>query len=330
MPQPGLYLTPLKKHALLLPILCCLLAVTKHAGAQSDTQYKIAVYEYTRSGGKDWYKKNYSYQIRNLFRREGNIWEAATDPAKTQYYLVFKGQKFTNVKGFCCQPTPGYWYQEFDTLKNSGRFLKAHPIVNLSKNHISKPFENNDADLIKKAVLLSSNMYFKQNTNLSNYIPTQNELKTLLDSSKTYLASLYRKNNACVRLFHDFIDTVIAYEIDSANHILIDSFNCFIDNNGNKLLNILFPTDYRWRPISPFVGECQQEDALYYFKILCYITNSGKISFIGDNLQYLDHGDFDNDGKDEFLFWTSRHNHDGYVMYYDDFKKNVELKWSYH
>jgi len=44
----------------------------------------------------------------------------------------------------------------------------------------------------------------------------------------------------------------------------------------------------------------------------------------------LDVGDYDKDGKSEVLFWSSGYNEDGYVLYYDDFRKKVPFKWHYH
>ncbi|MBI5890342.1 MAG: hypothetical protein HZB47_06650 [Nitrosomonadales bacterium] len=60
-----------------------------------------------------------------------------------------------------------------------------------------------------------------------------------------------------------------------------------------------------------------------------YIRNS-RVEFIGDSLMLLDEGDYDEDGKSEVLFWSSGYNEDGYVLYYDDFRKKVPFKWHYH
>lgn len=41
-------------------------------------------------------------------------------------------------------------------------------------------------------------------------------------------------------------------------------------------------------------------------------------------------GDFNGDGHDEALFWFSGYNQDGYVLFFDDFKRSTTFTWSYH
>ena len=106
--------------------------------------------------------------------------------------------------------------------------------------------------------------------------------------------------------------------------------NSFIDIDKNKLVNILFPIPAPANYFYFLRTDCLREDNPSLFRILCYIDKNNKISFLHDELQFIDHGDFDNDGKDEYLFWYSIHNNDGYVMYYDDFSKSVECIWTYH
>ena len=44
----------------------------------------------------------------------------------------------------------------------------------------------------------------------------------------------------------------------------------------------------------------------------------------------VDAGDYDNDGTSELVFQTDGYNRNGYVMFYDDFKKNISFEFSYH
>lgn len=311
----------------LIFFICAILPCAEQLTAQTSTPYKIAVYELSRAP-KSW-DDHYTYQIRNLFVRVGDSWMSPTNAMKTKYYLVYKGEKYDAIKGLCCGETPGWWYQVFDSAKKSGRFLKPEPTLTLTRNFIVEPFMNTDANLIKKAVLLTNNSAYTQNTHLASYLPNENEMKILLNSSKAYMTALLRANECVVSSFIN-IDTTLFYTVNAVDSILIDSSNCFIDQRGNKLINILFPAGLRLEGIYPFIGDCHREAQFRYFRILCYIAKAGKISFVGDNLQYLDHGDFDSDGKDEFLFWSTMHNHDGYVLLYDDFSKATELIWDYH
>jgi len=55
--------------------------------------------------------------------------------------------------------------------------------------------------------------------------------------------------------------------------------------------------------------------------------------FIDDDysdVTLIDAGDYDNDGKSEILFWTSRYNGDGNVLFSNGFNDMTEYTWSYH
>jgi hypothetical protein len=51
----------------------------------------------------------------------------------------------------------------------------------------------------------------------------------------------------------------------------------------------------------------------------------------GGFLELLDAGDYDGDRKSEVIFFlTQPADTDGYVLFYDDFQKQVENTWTYH
>lgn len=52
--------------------------------------------------------------------------------------------------------------------------------------------------------------------------------------------------------------------------------------------------------------------------------------YLGNELDLVDAGDYDGDGRSELLFWTTGNDVDGYVLMYDDFSKQAEFFWSYH
>lgn len=47
-------------------------------------------------------------------------------------------------------------------------------------------------------------------------------------------------------------------------------------------------------------------------------------------LELVDTGDFAGDGGEEAVFFFSGYNFDGYILYYDNFRKAVRFGWNYH
>jgi len=47
-------------------------------------------------------------------------------------------------------------------------------------------------------------------------------------------------------------------------------------------------------------------------------------------LTLVDIGDFDGDGAVEALFWLSGYNENGYVLFFDQFRRKATFTWSYH
>jgi len=61
-----------------------------------------------------------------------------------------------------------------------------------------------------------------------------------------------------------------------------------------------------------------------------FLLDSDKIEFLGNEMELVDAGDYDKDGRSELLFWHSGYNRDGYVLIYDHFRQKVEYIWNYH
>lgn len=61
-----------------------------------------------------------------------------------------------------------------------------------------------------------------------------------------------------------------------------------------------------------------------------FLIQDNDIKFLGAGLSYLGHGDYNADNNDEWIFYLSGYNLDGYVLFSDDFSVRVKYVWSYH
>ena len=61
-----------------------------------------------------------------------------------------------------------------------------------------------------------------------------------------------------------------------------------------------------------------------------FLISGNDIDYLGRQMELVDAGDSDGDGKSELLFWHSGYNNDGYVLVYNNFHQKAEYLWGYH
>jgi hypothetical protein len=66
-----------------------------------------------------------------------------------------------------------------------------------------------------------------------------------------------------------------------------------------------------------------------------YVTPSHEATFLGLQWELVDAGDYDVDGKSEVIFYVAEGKdfdieHEGYVLFYDDFRRSVKFIWENH
>jgi hypothetical protein len=108
---------------------------------------------------------------------------------------------------------------------------------------------------------------------------------------------------------------------------------CYCSNEGSYLVNMILNGGKCGVYEGPFLNQ------LFFIQsdknsIHVNLGNNPPQPNSNENENYsfylVDAGDYDGDLKSELVFFVSGYNEDGYVLFYDDFKKKVVYTWHYH
>ena len=322
------------KHVLLL----YLILICKGSFAQQP--YEISIYEVVnRSGLYDQHPEIVKrHEISNLFIKKGSLWneneffnkrDSLFYKKKDSFYVVTNGLKGAKIYGSRKVDTMYYF-----TRREVYYLPKPRIKIENSLNKLMLGGEiNYYPQIFSKACFLTNNKFYKRNVTLQKYTPTKRDVELIKDNFFPYIRKQFAtfcEDKPFDRFQHFFEDTLHVPFFDTA-HIKIEKQDTYIDSKQNKLIRCIIPSAAISRGIYPFNEYCGREDAPFYgLRITCCINSQKQVTFLQDELTYLDHGDFDNDGNDEFLFWYRRFNHNAYVLYYDNFQKSAKFEWSYH
>lgn len=61
-----------------------------------------------------------------------------------------------------------------------------------------------------------------------------------------------------------------------------------------------------------------------------FLLDGDSIEYLGNQMELVDAGDYDEDGHTDFLFWHSGYNQDGYVLIYNQLGQKVQYVWDYY
>lgn len=292
------------------------------AEAQTTTVPSVSVYQFFAIDGAYKEKPKGKYQILKPFIKTDTGWVANNIyNEKESFYLVNNGKSGKQITG----------YKYIDSsyfFPGAAEYYKPRKIIKLSDACCNKQFDRNADTRMSKISLLSSNKNLQQRSVFKKYIPSEDETKAVLNVFKPYLRSLYQQR-ACRR--NSMLTDSVINSILSKDTVFIDSANCLKDANNNRLITVKYPVYFWYTGIYPFDKYCFREDNRGGgFRFTYLMNDKDSLVFIHDELTYLANVDFDNDGKDEFVFWYSIFNNEGYVLYYDNFTKSSEYTWSYH
>ena len=105
-----------------------------------------------------------------------------------------------------------------------------------------------------------------------------------------------------------------------------DDFNV-VDAYRSETENMLHGVELKRE--SPLFALAEDFDGLLSTRWLV-TTSAGATKYLGNSMRLLDYGDFDGDGTTDFVFYMSRYNRDGYVLFWHEFEQSAGFIWQYH
>jgi hypothetical protein len=112
-------------------------------------------------------------------------------------------------------------------------------------------------------------------------------------------------------------DSPMPFEYGPKDLVLYPSYG---DRAGGKLIAL---------GLNPQANNCDgppgPEWSMHWF-----LLRGDDMRHLGPQLNLVDAGDYDGDGRSELMFWYSGYNRDGYTLMYADASKRVDFLWGYH
>lgn len=264
-------------------------------------------------------KKEQPISARLLFVKDKTTWWALDDersPVKDlnlmslpNWHIVFGGKNLGNIK-----------------MRDTNHSLTNKKNVNFTRDKLYVPDSQNALPIIKNDSESFRGWCDVPNTRplvlVSQPNSTDPEQWKPFSPDQSYKQKLYTPVKVAVGRFKasycpkgEFPPELLEY--GPADLVLYKSFRSV---SGRELVSIgIDPKKYQCD------GPREPEWSGNWF-----LLDGEKIEFLGHQMELVDAGDYDNDGRSEMLFWRSGYNKDGYVLMYDGFRQKVEYLWSYH
>ena len=105
---------------------------------------------------------------------------------------------------------------------------------------------------------------------------------------------------------------------------LIRGHQSFVSSAGVRLVHLALDESA--------VRNCDEvaQEGLEGYGSHWFYVDDKDFRYLGQSLEFIDAGDYDNDGHSEVVFHKSGYNYDGYVFLYDRLQKEVTFDWNYH
>ena len=253
--------------------------------------------------------------IRAVFKKTGANWYSLKDtflnsdeknraplhpiPEKIDWHVCFDGKEIGIVKSM------RYRGKYINGISNTGLFMpdaeKNAPIVGQRGDY----FRGWVDDPIYRPLVLNTSPYYQDPEVWKPYVGTDEDLG-LLKAKLQKQFRLFDRTPAKAKI------TFLKSYQSQTNHAKILSIEVGNVDNVKTL---------------PLDAATEEEHPRYS---LTYFVDDGGIRYLFGSLTLIDAGDYDNDGRDEFIFKYQGYNYDGYLVYYNNCKQSAEFGWNYH
>lgn len=277
--------------------------------ALAEDQILLGVLEQPQSGWEE-----HDVVARILFHKQGNMWRALGikpfKPSATwnvesiEWTVALDGKKIGNVQIEDPSPTEKYnssWHYRRDK-KHTINTESLPPKI----NNVSKSFAGWVHTPDYRPLVIISEPNFEDPEKWEEFEPSASYKERLFPFLKVAVGRIN-----LIRFEYEPDYHSLAYDPKPSETILHEGHR---SSDSRELVSIGLDSK-----IIKSDGPPSPEWSGNWFLI-----HDKNIDFIGREMEFVDSGDYDNDGKPEFLFWHSGYNEDGYVLIYGDFRKKAE------
>lgn len=298
----------LYKSLIIKSAFCALFLQSSFSKASDNIM--VGVLEHTKD---DVEGARYYHAIRLLFQKKGSDWISFPNecdnqdclksitknyPSELRWKIAFDGRMLGEL--------PARTPEKYKYYSHIGRqdllTQEGVPVVGKA----SSEFSGWMGDSVLRPLVAISSSFLKDPELWKPQILMENKLTTLLKET------FKKAHPTCECNEFDDTDPPCKPRRYSENKIIIEK--AYQSRSGAKLAQLRLNCEKRFKSI---------------FRMYA-VSAEGVLTSLGEGLRLVDTGDYDNDGKSEFIFQVSGYNRDGYLMYYSNFSKKSEFFWNYH
>jgi hypothetical protein len=256
----------------------------------------------------------YRYKIRVMFYKTDSTWEVMLDqksinkyyPAEVLWTIAFDVRNLGNIESVD-DPDSSKFYAFYAR----DRFhipTKKFPIPEVGK--VTPEFTGwLGGETLRPLILVNTGRY-KDPDRWKPFKPKRDILSLLFHPLRKSISNLVRVDYATGKK--------TPFEFQEKD---IKIFKSYKSLSNSKLIQLGFGLQH-----IDCGGKADPECPPRWF----YVPNNGSPIYIGKEMKVVDAGDYDGDGTSEVIFWKQSYNLDGYVLFFDGFKRKAQYLWGYH